>query len=265
MISVCILTKNSASTLEKALQSALRFDEIIVLDSGSEDETIEIAQKYPKVRIHTSPFLGFGPLRDLAALFAKNDWILALDSDEELSEELVDEIQGLFLDEEKVYAMRRKNFFRGKQMRCCGWGGDVVIRLYHKNHARFGSKLLHESIEKKRKVLLKGCLYHTPYRSTSDFLAKMQHYSTLFAEENQGKKRSSFPKAFFHGTFSFLKSYFVKKGIFYGVEGFLLSLYNANTAFYKYLKLSEANLHREGKEALFLRSKERSSERLLRK
>ena len=81
MISVCILTKNAASTLQKTLDSTLAFPEVLVLDNGSTDETFVISQKYPNVKIFKSPFLGFGPLRNKAALLAQNEWIFALDSD----------------------------------------------------------------------------------------------------------------------------------------------------------------------------------------
>src|SRR5579872_2385874 len=80
MISVCMLTKNAEATLAPTLDSLKGFAEVVVLDNGSSDQTLEIAKKYPNVRIEHSPFIGFGPLRNLAARFAKNDWILAIDS-----------------------------------------------------------------------------------------------------------------------------------------------------------------------------------------
>ena len=88
---------------------------------------------------------------------------------------------------------------------------------------------------------LQSPLLHTPYRSTAEFLTKMQHYSDLFAKQYQHKKKSSFGKALAHGTYAFLRSYILKRGIFCGKEGFIISVYNANTAFYKYLKLAEVN------------------------
>jgi hypothetical protein len=88
---------------------------------------------------------------------------------------------------------------------------------------------------------LSSPMIHTPYRSMKDFLAKMQSYSTLFAEQHKGKKSSSLPKAIAHGSFAFLKSYLLKKGLLDGKEGFIISLYNGHTAFYKYMKLLELN------------------------
>jgi hypothetical protein len=90
-------------------------------------------------------------------------------------------------------------------------------------------------------VPLKGKLLHTPYRSIDHFLAKMQIYSTLFAEQNAGKKRSSFATAVFHSMAAFFKNYFLKRGFLNGKEGFIISLYNAQTTYYKYLKLAWRN------------------------
>ena len=103
--------------------------------------------------------------------------------------------------------------------------------------------MVHESVLRKnlKVIQLKHPIFHTPYRTTFDFLAKMQHYSTLFAEQNQNKKKSSLAIAFTHATFAFFKSYFLQRGFMDGKEGFIISLYNANTAFYKYIKLKELN------------------------
>ncbi|MBU6447121.1 MAG: glycosyltransferase family 2 protein, partial [Verrucomicrobia bacterium] len=98
MISVCILTKNASATLRETLESVRIFDEVIVLDNGSTDDTLQIAEGFPNVKVHTFPFIGFGPLRNEAAQFAKNDWILVLDSDEVLSPELMAELKGLQLN-----------------------------------------------------------------------------------------------------------------------------------------------------------------------
>ena len=243
MISVCILTKNASQTLAKTLDSVQNFPEVILLDNGSTDDTLAIAKHYPNVRIETSPFIGFGPLRNYAATFAKNDWILALDSDEIISPLLAKEISDLQLSPNCVYAIPRRNFYNGKWIRGCGWHPDRVIRIYHKNQTNYGNAQVHESVDASnmKVVRLKNPLIHTPYLSTSDFLSKMQHYTTLFAEQNKGKKNGSFEKALMHALFALLKSYIFKGGVLDGKEGLIISLYNANTAFYKYLKLSEKN------------------------
>jgi hypothetical protein len=158
--------------------------------------------------------------------------------------ELVREIQELLLNPNSVYSIPRENYFNGKIIRCCaGWYPDPVIRLYNRRHTRFSNDAVHEKIlrEGVKVVKLQHPLKHTPYRTISDFLDKMQKYSTLFAEQNRGKKRSSFFKALLHGTSAFIKSYIFKRGIAGGKEGFIISLYNSQTAYYKYLKLAELN------------------------
>jgi len=243
MISICILTKNAALTIQKTLESTLSFPEVLLLDNGSTDKTLELAKQYPNVKIFETPFSGFGPLRNEAASLAQNDWILALDSDEILSPKLTDELQTLSLQSTSIYSISRLNFYNNRQIKGCGWHPERVIRLYHRSNTSYCNSAVHESVLKKNlKVMhLKNPILHTPYRTTSDFLSKMQHYSTLFAEQNRNKKKSSFTKALIHGAFAFFRSYFLKRGFIDGKEGFLISLYNANTSFYKYIKLKELN------------------------
>lgn len=241
MISVCILTKNAAATLKATLDSVRTFDDVVLLDNGSTDETLTIAKTFPNVQIHTSPFIGFGPLRNKAAQFARHDWILSLDSDEVLSEPLIEELKKIELKSEISYLFPRHNYYNKKRIRGCGWDPERIARLYNRKTAKFSLSQVHEKLESDHFVHLHSPILHTPYRSTADFLAKMQHYSTLFAEQYRGKRRSSFAIAIAHGIYAFFRSYILKRGLFCGREGFLISLYNANTTFYKYLKLAELN------------------------
>ncbi len=241
MISVCILTKNAATTLRATLDSVCAFPEVLLLDNGSTDATLAIAQTYPNVRIVETPFIGFGPLRNQAASLATHDWILALDSDETLSPPLLQALSQLVLDPSASYVFPRHNYYNGKRIRGCGWDPEEVARLYHRKEARFSTHQVHESLIAHKKERLPYPLLHTPYRSTAEFLSKMQHYSSLFAEQYCDQKSSSFAKALLHGFYAFFRSYFLQRGILCGAEGFIISFYNGNTAFYKYLKLKEAN------------------------
>jgi glycosyltransferase involved in cell wall biosynthesis len=244
MISVTILTKNCQDTLAQTLASVQKFSEVIIYDSGSTDKTLEIARKFPNVKVVQGNFTGFGPTHNAASASASHDWILSIDSDEVLSQELAAEILQLKLDPFCIYELDRRNYFNGKWIRYCGgWSPDPVVRLYHRLATQFSDDAVHEKvIQKNLKVIpLSPPLFHTPYRSMGDFLAKMQIYSTLFAEQHKGKKSSSLLKAISHGAFAFLKSYFLKRGFLGGKEGLIISLYNGHTAFYKYLKLMEAN------------------------
>lgn len=241
MVSVTILAKNCESTLAKTLESLKGFDEVIVIDNGSTDRTEEIAKGFPNVRIVHETFIGFGPLHNVALSHCHSDWVLSIDSDEVLSEELQSEIQALHLDETKVYALQRRSFYRGHFVRGCGWYPDVVPRLFNRRHFRFSDDHVHEKVlcSPDQVILLNGFLNHTPYQNVGQFLAKMQLYSALFAE--QTNKSSSPCKAIGHGVFAFLKSYLLRRGFLDGYAGFLISAYNGHTAFYKYLKLYERN------------------------
>lgn len=243
MITATILTKNCQETLGKTLDSLKDFPEVIVYDSGSTDQTLSVAAAYPNVKIINGFFDGFGPTHNRASSQASHDWILSIDSDEVLTPDLSSEILSLGLDPSAVYQIDRRNFYNGKWIRSCGgWHPDPVLRLYHRKTTRFTDDAVHEKVilsKEMKKVSLSSPLLHTPYRSMEDFLFKMQSYSTLFAEQNHGKKSSSLLKAIFHGSFAFFKSYFLKRGVLSGKEGFIISIYNGHTAFYKYLKLNE--------------------------
>ncbi|MDB6081494.1 MAG: glycosyl transferase family 2 protein [Chlamydiia bacterium] len=243
MISVTILTKNSQKHIQKILNSLHPFSEVAILDTGSQDHTMGFAKEFSNVVIHESPFIGFGPCHNLISTLAKNDWILSIDSDEIPSQELIQEILNLKLDPQCIYTISRHNSYRDKFIKGCGWYPDRVARLYNKKVTKFSEALVHESIIKKdlRAIDLQGPLLHFPYNSTSDFLNKMQHYSSLFAEEYKGKRSASLFTAIAHGGAAFLKSYFLKRGILLGSQGFEISAYNGITAYYKYLKLRDAN------------------------
>lgn len=242
-ITVTILTKNSSRYLAEVLNSVRSFDEVLILDTGSTDDTLSIAQNYPNVKVHHSEFTGFGPLHNQMVDLARNEWILSLDSDEVLSSTLIDEIHQCTLDTTTVYAISRHNTYNGRFIKGCGWYPDYVKRLFHRQHTRFNDALVHESVQLKglKEQRLKGHIKHYSYSCTQDFLQKMQRYSDLYASEHKGKKTSSLTKAVGHAAFSFFKSYFLQRGMFCGKEGFIISVYNANTAFYKYLKLAESS------------------------
>lgn len=247
MISVTILAKNSEKYLAEVLDALKDFPEVLIYDTGSEDGTLELARRYPNVMVRNGKLEGFGPTHNTASEAATHDWILSIDSDEVVTSELAQEILGLKLDSDCVYAFPRHNEFNGKFIKWCGWYPDRQVRLYNKKRTRFTDAQVHEAVITKgmRVVELKAPLRHYSYASLADFLSKMQFYSTLFAQQNVGRKRSSPLKAVLHGWWAFFRSYILKKGIFGGYEGFVISAYNAHTAFYKYMKLYEANQRKQ--------------------
>ena len=247
MISVTILTKNSEKYLREVLQALQGFDEVLIYDNGSSDSTLAIAREFPNVNIVLGGFEGFGPTHNMASGLAKHDWILSIDSDEVVTKEMAQEILTTNLSDHCVYSFPRNNYFNGRWIRWCGWYPDRQTRLYHRHKTQFTDAQVHEAIitDGMQQISCQWPIVHYSYESISDFLQKMQSYSTLFAVQNCGKKSSSAFKAVAHGFFAFFKSYIIKRGILGGYEGFVISSYNGHTAFYKYLKLYEANKRRE--------------------
>ena len=244
MISATLLSKNSERHLRQVLEALAPFDEVLLYDNGSTDKTLSLASAYPNVTLKQGPFLGFGPTHNEASRLARNNWIFSVDTDEIPSPELLQEILSLKLTRGHVYTASRHNVYRGRHIKGCGWHPDRVPRLYHRLDTRFTDAQVHERIITKNLdvVDLKSPLYHYSYDNISDFLTKMNRYSELFAQDNQGKP-SSPCKAILHGAAAFLKSYFLKRGFLDGYPGFIISVYNGHTAFYKYLKLYERNLN----------------------
>ena len=243
-ISVTILTRNSAKCLAECLGALVDFDEVVVLDNGSTDETMEIARRFPNVSLHEHPFIGFGPMKNLAVDRASNDWILSIDSDEVVDVSLVQEILGIQLDDSCVYEILRNNLYHGRLVNGCGWGNDRVQRLFNRRKVRFSDRMIHEGLEfgaGMRTFPLKGTLKHYAYDNAGQLIQKLQQYSTLWADERKGLRKISPLQAFISAGFAFFKYYLVKGGWRYGYEGLLISISNANGVFYKYIKLYEAN------------------------
>ncbi|MCB1134931.1 MAG: glycosyltransferase family 2 protein [Chlamydiia bacterium] len=242
-ISVTILTKNSQKHLPGILDRLSAFDEILILDSGSEDATLSLVTNYANVSLYQDRFTGFGEMHNKATALARNDWILSIDSDEVPSEELLTELATLQLDAGCVYTIPRRNIYNGKVIKHCGWWPDRVKRLYNRTATQWSDAEVHESVltAGMRIIDLQHPLIHYSYEGIGHFLSKMQSYSDLFVKQNKDKKAASPCKAVLHGLAAFIKTYFIKRGFLDGWEGLIISSYNANTAFYKYLKLYEAN------------------------
>jgi glycosyltransferase involved in cell wall biosynthesis len=239
-----MITKDASRYIVESLEALKRFDEVIILDNGSSDDTIELANLFDNVSIYESKFIGFGALKNLAIEYTRNDWILSVDSDEVLSSQIVDEILSLDLDSSRVYSILRDNYYDKRLMKCCGWEGDWVMRLFNKKRVLFNLNRVHESLELSDDIEIEKLYYtmkHFTYKNTQELIAKMQHYSTLWAEDYRGKRSSSPTKAIARAIFAFVKFYIFKKGFLSGYEGLLISITNANSVFYKYIKLYEAN------------------------
>lgn len=242
-ISVTVLTYNSQEHLKKTLSSLKDFQQVIVLDSGSTDQTEQISSQFSNVSFHLHPFEGFGQQHNHALTLCKYDWILSIDSDEILTRELIEEIKNLKLENNQIYTISRKNYFKGRWISGCGWYPDRVKRLFNKNQTQFSDDKVHESLLEKNLHIqhLKEHIIHYPYSNYRQFLIKMERYCYFFALQNKGIKTSSPFKAFSRALYTFFKSYFLKHGFLNGFEGFFISLYNAETVWHKYIQLYELN------------------------
>jgi len=245
-ISVIILTKNSERYLIKCLDALEKFDEIIVLDNGSTDQTLNFAKMYSNVKIVEHPFIGFGPLKNIGITHCSHDWILSIDSDEVLTIDLFEEIQNLRPSSHTIYQILRKNHYNGKLIESCGWGNDWVMRLFNKHTSCFNNQAVHESLILNENIKIQKLKYpilHYPFNNAEQLIDKMQKYSSLYAKDWKGKKISSPTKAFIRALFTFIKNYIFQKGFLDGYEGFLISVSNANGTFYKYIKLYEDTIN----------------------
>lgn len=241
-ISIVIIVKNGEKTIKNTLNSVKKFSDVVVYDNGSTDKTIKIAQSYVNVNLIQGDFLGFGPTKNKAATYAKNDWVLSLDSDEVIDNELLNDLGKISLNKDNLYSIFRQNFYQQQHIKHC-WNNDIIVRLYAREKTAFSNQKVHEKILTNNLKInaLQGFVNHYPYQNISDFIAKLDIYSNEFAKDNAGKKSSSPAKAILNAGFSFFKTYILKKGFLDGYVGLIIAFSHMATNFYKYIKLYELN------------------------
>jgi len=229
-ISVVIITLNEETNIGKCLESCSEFDEIIVVDSGSADKTIDISKSYGAKVFHQE-WLGFGPQKKCAVSKASNDWILSIDADEYLSEEVKAAIVNTdFTSIETAYSINRRSFFLGSEVKHSGWNPDWVVRLFNRNTANFTDDSVHERVagfSGLRK--LNGLMFHNTYPTLKDVDAKTKTYG-LLGQKSRKKKKNRYLSA----TWAFIRTFIIKLGILDGLTGLRIALMNAKTTFIKY-------------------------------
>ncbi|MDD4854859.1 MAG: glycosyltransferase family 2 protein [Sulfuricurvum sp.] len=248
-VSAVMIVKNGARTIHKTLESLREFEDVVVYDNGSTDGTLEIAREYPNVHLIEGNFDGFGTTKNRAASFAQNDWILSIDSDEEIDIGLLNTLKNDTFNSNTVYMINSLAYYKEIAIRHSGWNNQKIRRLYHRGITSFNNNYVHERImdEGMKIALLEGNIKHYSYTSISDFIIKLDRYSTLFANDNVGKRSSSPAKAFFNGLYSFFRTYVLKRGFLDGYAGLIIAFSHFATNFYKYIKLYELNLEEKGK------------------
>ncbi|MBU6140349.1 MAG: glycosyltransferase family 2 protein [Proteobacteria bacterium] len=253
-ISVFIITKNEGDRIEQVIDAAKKIaDEILVIDSGSSDDTCKIAAQ-AGAKVLFNQWQGYGQQKIFGENECRNNWVLNIDADEEISPELCTEIREIFSKkiDDKIAGFRIKivNKFRF-ETHPRKWAYYYnQFRLYNKNLAGFKNSSVHDSVEArspKHEILqLKNIIYHQSFRSYSHWIDKLNSYSQMQAQDAFLKdKNPSILKIFFTPFFAFLKSYFVRRYFIYGFEGLIYSSLFAFSRFAKAIKTRE--LFREKK------------------
>lgn len=240
-VSAILITKNAAATLRRCLESIRWTDEIVVVDSGSADDTVAIARELGATVHVTADWPGYGPQKNRALKLATGDWVLSIDADEWLTPASRAEIERIIAapDAAPGYALPRRSSFCGRNMRHSGWWPDYVVRLFRRGKGRFSDDLAHERLVVDGRVdRLKEALMHEAIVDLDQMLAKMNAYSTASAVMlSRRGRRASLPGALLHGGWAFVRTYFLRLGILDGREGFILALANAEGSYYRYVKL----------------------------
>jgi len=239
-LSIILITRNEAANIRDCLQSVAWADEIIVVDSGSTDETCNIAREMgARVHMHAD-WPGFGPQKNRALGYAGKDWIFSIDADERVTPELREEIeQAMSAGKADGYFCPRLSQFCGQFVHHSGWYPDYVLRLFKRGAGIFSESLVHESVLLKgRAEKMKTPLLHYSYLTADDVERKVEQYSTAAARQMfQAGKRSSLAGATLRGSWAFVRTYLLRLGVLDGRAGLNIARMNTRTTYLKYRKL----------------------------
>ena len=243
-VSVIIIVKNGEEFIERALKSSVWANEIIILDSGSSDNTLEISKKYTN-NIHISDtWPGFGKQRQNAQKLATSDWIFMLDADEEISSNLKNSILQAVDGDPAIYQVNRLSEAFGKPVKHSGWYPDWINRLYPKNITSYNDALVHETLVipgQYKPLKIHGTLRHNTYKNMQDYYGKMSIYIDAWSTQNINKKYGGLFIGILRGTWAFIKMYILKLGFLDGKIGFILAVLRAETTTMKYFDLAIKN------------------------
>lgn len=240
-IGIAIIAKNAALHLDKVLASVAWADKVVIVDNGSTDATLDIAAKYGADILKTPDWPGFGVQKNRAIDRCGTDWVMVLDADEVVSDELAASIRKVAgqAGGPNVWELNRLSSLCGRWVRHGGWHPDWIPRLFRSGKARMSDDLVHESLVFQGKPgRLTGLLMHYSFDDYESVLRKIDSYSGAAAKQRfAAGKRGSFASAVFRGWWAFVKTYFFKLGFLDGWTGFTLAVMNAEHSYYRYLKL----------------------------
>ncbi len=240
-LSVAIITRNAADQLAACLESVRFAADIVVVDSGSSDATVGIAERYGARVVHQK-WLGYGKQKQLAIVQTRHRWVLCVDADERVSDELRVSIQTeLAAPRFQAYRMARCNRFMGLWLRHGEGYPDWSLRLFNREHANWSDDAIHEKVVTQTAIgTLRGDLLHESETGIADYLGKQNRYTTLQAQALHARgKRAGMAKMLLGPVFRFVKFYFLRLGFLDGIPGLVhISIGCCNT-FTKYAKLME--------------------------
>jgi glycosyltransferase involved in cell wall biosynthesis len=239
-ISAIVIAYNEEKNIQRCLESLSWADEIVVVDSFSQDRTKDIASSFTD-KIFDLEWQGFGKQKEFARTKASYDWVLSVDADEVVSEKLKEEIKSVINKNDSLdgYYIPRLSNFLGRWIKHSGWYPDYVLRLFRKHQARFDDSPVHEKLILKGKAgFLKNEILHYTDPDISHYLLKMDKYTTLSAKKllAEGKSLTLFD-LLFRPMAIFFKMYLFKSGFLDGWQGFLLACFSSFHVFVKYAKL----------------------------
>lgn len=242
-ISVIIIAFNEERIIEECLKKLYWTDEIIVVDSGSTDATVAICEKY-NAKVSYKKFVGYGEQKQFALDQTSNDWVISLDADEVLTDELINEIQTQLSksDNEIVgYYIKSRMIFSGKVFRYGNESNRDVLRIFNKKFGKFNLKSVHESIEiTGRTIKFKNHYLHYSYDSFYSYIKKLNNYTQLYAENKfKSNKKYSFFEIILKTNFEFFKKYFIELNFMNGKAGFHWSLLSCFSTYIKCIKTNE--------------------------
>ena len=240
-LSLVVITRDAAGSLAECLASAAFASDIVVVDSGSRDDTVEIARR-SGARVLVEAWRGFGPQKNFAVAAATHDWVLCLDADERATPELEASIRAAFASgapPEGAYAIARRNRFLGRWLAHGEGYPDWNLRLFDRRRARWSDDPVHEHVVSDARVArIGGDLLHASAESIEDYVAKQNRYTTLQAEAMHARgERAGFARLAFSPAARFLRFYVLKLGFLAGAAGFAHIAIGAFASFLKYAKL----------------------------
>ena len=269
-LSVILITNNEANNILDCLASVSFADQIIVVDSGSTDKTVELARSVGAHVVQTSDWPGFGAQKNRALDLATCDWVFSIDADERVTPELAEQLKAAIklgvdadnqvdfkndsnienisnknIKQHDAYEVPRLTQFCGQWIRHCGWTPDHVLRLFKRGRARFSNDLVHERLVQSQGTCgkLTTPMLHFSYPTPASYWRKLDQYSQAWAKQRHSEgKKTSMLRAAMSGMVAFVRTYFLRLGFLDGALGFAVCTMQAQSAFGKYFTLYCLNL-----------------------